>query len=306
MGAIGIGTTTLIAGLAADHYEHSTMSKYTAVFFVFLPFILLVIPLAFILFKQTSWEIEAKSDQTDDNLGRNEEEDTATSTLGMKEKEVKRNRIKILMELFGKLDNIVIMFTVLVVGTLRSVTLSFMFMIINDEMNGSKSSMGFSMLVNSFSSAVMFFFTKRLIKVLGGSIVCVELGVLAWVIRLLLISYIKNAWLFALPQVLQAFGFALFWSAMIEYVHQITSKEIYITMFTILSSLQYGAGGFLGNIIGGTVYNDYKGPVLCRSAALLAAGWLIIMLLYFHGIGLIKKQLRSESKTVTTDTDSDV
>ena len=46
-GAIGIGTTTLIAGLAADHYEHSTMSKYTAVFFVFLPFILLVIPLVF-------------------------------------------------------------------------------------------------------------------------------------------------------------------------------------------------------------------------------------------------------------------
>ena len=250
--------------------------------------------------------MEAKSVQTDDNLRRNEEEDTATSTLGIKEKEVERSRVKILMELFGKLDNIVIMFTVLVVGTLRSVTLSFMFMIINDEMNGSKSSMGFSMLVNSFSSAVMFFFTKRLIKVLGGSIVCVELGVLAWVIRLLLISYIKNAWLFALPQVLQAFGFALFWSAMIEYVHQITSKEIYITMFTILSSLQYGAGGFLGNIIGGTVYNDYKGPVLCRSAALLAAGWLIIMLLYFHGIGFIKKQLRSESKTITTYMDSDV
>ena len=303
-GAIGSGSTALVAGLAADHYEYSTMSKYTAVFFVFLPFILLVIPLVFVLFKQTSWETETNSDQIHDILGENEEDDIAITVGGMKEKEEERSRIRILKDLFLNLDNIIIMLTVLLVGILRSVMQSFLFLIINDEMNGSKSSMGFAMLMNSFSAAIMFFFAKRLIKILGGSIICVELGVLSWILRLLLISYIKNAWLVALPQVLQSIGFALYWSAMVEYVQQITSKEIYITMFTILSSTQFGAGGFLGNLIGGMVYNHYKGPVLCRSTALVAAVWLIILFLYFHGIGFIKKRLRSESKIMTADTDS--
>ena len=291
-GAIGVGTANLFAGFAADAFTHPTLSKYTAIFIYFPPLVLLMIPVSFLLFRRTKWETKSEAPEAVAlrKSGNDEEFDVAIS-LAENIPLSKANRLKILLKILSKLDNLVIMTTVLVSGVTRSITISFLFLIIRDEMDGSRTSMGLSMMVNSFSSAAMFFFSKKLIKKLGGPIVCVELSLVAWIIRLVLISYIKNSWLMCIPQSLQSVGFALYWAAMIQHIQDISSKEVYITLFTFLTSLNYGAGGFLGNIIGGAVYNDFSGPVLCQFAALFVAVWLVFLIAYFHVAGCVKKKL---------------
>ena len=81
---------------------------------------------------------------------------------------------------------------------------------------------------------------------------------------------------------------------MIQYIDEISTKEVYITMFSLMTSIHYGVGGFLGNVIGGAVYNNYKGPFLCQYTALAVGVWLLIMLLYFHVIGFIRNKLNRE------------
>merc|ERR1712136_498618 len=52
-GAIGIGSANFIAGFAADNFSYQSMSKYTAVYMVFLPFVVLLVPTSFVLFRKT-------------------------------------------------------------------------------------------------------------------------------------------------------------------------------------------------------------------------------------------------------------
>ena len=88
---------------------------------------------------------------------------------------------------------------------------------------------------------------------------------------------------------------------MVQYVEKISTKDVYITLFAILSAIQYGAGGFLGNVVGGAVYNNYSGPLMCRFAALFGGLWLALVVLYFHGASLIRRTL----STKKTDTDGE-
>ena len=127
--------------------------------------------------------------------------------------------------------------------------------------------------------------------IFGGPVPCVELSLLAWIIRLLLMSYIKNPWLMCLPQILQSFTFALYWAAMIQHIHNISSKEVYITLFTLLTSVHFGVGGLLGNVIGGTVYKNYGGSLLFQSTAFVVAIWLLFLVFYFQGIRYIRTKL---------------
>lgn len=50
-GALGIGVTTLLAGYAVDQFEHPSLSKYTAIYLVLLPYLLISLPLTLFVFR---------------------------------------------------------------------------------------------------------------------------------------------------------------------------------------------------------------------------------------------------------------
>lgn len=55
-GSLGGGLTPLLAGILSDHYYSKTMSKYTAVFFLYMPCMALVLPAGWYLLKQGEGE----------------------------------------------------------------------------------------------------------------------------------------------------------------------------------------------------------------------------------------------------------
>ena len=59
-GPIGFGLGSFVAGVAIDHYKPKHLSHFTAAFYVYLPFSLMMIPLLYILTKQANWNYGRK------------------------------------------------------------------------------------------------------------------------------------------------------------------------------------------------------------------------------------------------------
>lgn len=60
-GSLGGGITPLIGGILSDHYHPANMSKYTVIFYLYLPFMLIMIPIGIYLLKQSDWTREKKN-----------------------------------------------------------------------------------------------------------------------------------------------------------------------------------------------------------------------------------------------------
>ena len=184
-GAVGAGIGTFIAGLAADHYNHPTLSRYTAVFFVFIPFMLLFIPTGNILLSQVEGRMQRK----------------------------KKERIpvfRLLFRLFSRMDNVMILLLVVVIGTAQGICFDFLFMLMKEEMNATKSFMGICNMLACVSDVLIFPFTRKIMTLVGGIFPSIIIGVFSFSIRLLSISYIENSILILPVQTLHSLGFALF------------------------------------------------------------------------------------------------
>ena len=279
-GSIGAGIGSFISGVAVDNFHHPTMSIYTAAFFLFLPFSFLLTPLILVLYKQTSWQ------QKEVELGL---PNNTNNEVNVSVETEKKPKLQILLKIFRSLDNIFMMICCLLAGILKNIIVSFLFMIMKDEMNSSKTAMGIVYLVGSLAEIFIYPFSQRLIAMFGGTVVCLEIGIFTRCIILLVISYIKNPWMVLLPQVFFGASKSLFHAAKLEYTVGISSEEVYITTFAIITSLEWGVAGLVANMAGGVMYNDYNGPVLFRYTAMLGFAWLIVCFIYFHGISLFGK-----------------
>ena len=305
-GSISAGFAVFLGGVAADNFSHETLSKYSIVFFIFSPFALVLSLVTILLFKYVAPHesdgvknlitipesskiespIESQESQVSNSSALRDAEKRDTDLQQSSEEKTEGiNRFRIMMQLFSKAHTIVVMSTVLVQGTMFNLFMSYILLAIVDEMKASKTSMGFSLMIAKMSEAIMFFFTERTLRFFKGQINSVEIAMLSWVVRFLACSYIENAWLIALPQVLNSLGFALFMAAMVEHLDEITPHAVHSTMFTLFSSLQFTGGGFVANI-GGPVYEEYGARVLFRGAAVFGGVWSCGLFLYFHGCKL--------------------
>jgi predicted MFS family arabinose efflux permease len=177
--------------------------------------------------------------------------------------------------------------------------MGFLFLLIEVEMDATKTAMGVTILVSCISEVLTFPFTHRLIKWVGGPIRALEVGLLMYVVRFVALSYIKNAW-FTIPiHLLHSVTFALFWAASIEQTEAISTEHIYGTMFGLLNSVYFGCGGLTGNMGGGLIFDAYSGLSLYRYSAILSAVLLVLFVVYFHVEKLCKSKAKSPGFVLT-------
>jgi len=295
-GSVAFAITSLSSGLAADDFSHPTLSKYTPVFCISLPFFILLIPLGLVCIRQMY------------NINRNEKpsadavivahdfgHDCAKSpTHGNSS-----NKLSLLAKTFKDLRNIFFFLSVFVAGALDCVLQSFLFMLMDDDMHASKTAMGVAILVACISEIFMFPLSSIIIKKVGSPLTCIELGIVSHGIRLLVLSYCENAWASIPIHVLHSVTWALLWAAQVEYIDLVTPAPIHSTMFGLLNGMYFGVPSVFGNIIGGVLYYRYGGQMLFKSAACLAGVWAIIMFVCFHVLVVC------EPKVVATDSGTD-
>jgi len=265
-GSISFAVTSLSAGLASDGYNHATLSRYTPCFCIALPFFFLLIPIGLISIKQ----------------GYDQPSNCTSESSSLTNRNQCNNKLDLIRKTFKDMRNVFFFLSVFVSGALDCVLQSFLFLLMDDDMNASKTSMGVAILVACTSEIFMFPLAGTLIKKIGSPLPCIELGVAGHFIRLLVLSYCENAWASIPVHVLHSVTWALLWAGQVEYIDLISPPPIHSTMFGLLNGMYFGVPSVFGNMIGGVVYHQYGGLVLFRSSACLAGIWLIVMFVCFH------------------------
>ena len=275
-GAAGFGIASYIAGLAADNYNHPTLSRYTAVFFVYIPLMLIFLPIGNILLNQVEGRIE-----------RNEEHISV---------------FRLLIPLFTRMDNALILLLLFVMGTANGISF-YLFMLMRDEMKATKSFMGICTLFACFSEVIIFPFTLKIMTLVGGIFPSIIIGMFSFFIRFLCISYIENSILILPVQTLHSVGYALFWTAVVDHTKNISDQEILFSAFGVMkSSVQLGRVS--SALLGGVLYQNYGGRILFRGASILYAIFTLLILLYHYG--MVKTWRKGSTKTEMDEVNDEV
>lgn len=268
-GSLGFALASFVAGVAADSYKSSHLSKYTAIFYIYLPYCLLLIPIGSYLVGQSRWEKSADNQQkrTNDSVG-NTEQRSMTSKM---------------RHMFTKADIWVLVGTVIVSGLACNIFLTFTVKLLKDVTDANDTKISLAFVIATVAEVFMFPFNAKIIVMCRGTSIPLMLGIFSYFVRFLVMSYTDKLCLQLFVQVLHGVGFALHWSAMMEYLHRVTPKEIILTMFLIFQSIQFGAAAVVANVAGGGLYQTYGGKRLFRGKAILCGGWCLIMALYYGG-----------------------
>ena len=294
---IGAGTWNFLTGLVADNVRFDNMSGYMVVFLMVPVLALPLLPLTFIIFKYTRW----KNTSNDINIANDTEETLQLEqerNKGVEESEklneipVEQNitRVQMLKTVLKKPSTLLLLATYLLNGFLLSIMNSFSFLLMKDEMNASKTSMGLSSLVQCASMTVVYSLTDRIIPILGGPIPTIEVALFLQIVRVVGMSLVRNPWLMVLPMLVNG-AEPMCTVSMMRYMHARTPTQIHSTMFTLLSCLQFALGPCLSHIIGGRVYEAYGGRAMYRGAGAVAGTWILILVLYFHVVSMVRKRM---------------
>ena len=268
-GSAGFGITSVIVGVCADHYQSQSLSSYTPAFFVFLPAILILIPVGCLL------------------LNLHVSENTGT-------RHDNRHVLKDVLLTCLKLDNFLFLLTIAIMGIASGIMYGFLFLLMNDEMSATKTTMGLCMAAAIFAECILFPYCSKIMKTLGGPIPAIIMGVFSYCVRFILIPYVENAWLILPIQLLHCIGWALFWNAAVEHTHAISKSEISTSMFGILNGLHFGIGSLIAHMVGGILYEKYKGRMLVRGASVIYAIWSFCMILYCYIRNIFKNKMSTE------------
>ena len=272
--SLGFGVFIFVGGWAADKYNYSGMSQYTAVFYMYVLLCLLLIPVGCYLVEQ---ETEGGENAVRDNLITTTHTEQINRGTRSRENSISR---KVLL-LFKKLDVVFFMITVFISGLANSLFLNFSLLLVQDTMNVSKTEMTLITVTGTLSHLLIFPIASKLIKKLGGTSPSIIIGTFSYFIRFLSMSYVSSFWIIVLLQMLHGIGFALSWAAMMEYTHKISPKDIVVTMFGILSGIFFSLSAIVSNMVGGVVYETYSGRILFRWGAVICGVWTGLMIIYY-------------------------
>lgn len=86
----------------------------------------------------------------------------------------------------------------------------------------------------------------------------------------------------SLYQLLHLFDFSLLWAAMVERTHQLSPKELTLTMMIVISSVHYALSSFLVNMFGGVLYEQLGGPALFFGCGVVCGVWGVLIAVYHY------------------------
>ena len=256
--SLGYASINFLTGIIADHYHPKGMSHYTAIFYVFLPCIIFLIPWGHKLIGQAKWE-EGSNPTADVGVG-------VTSQL---------------LSAFKDLDFTIFFLSVIVSGLTLNTFNCFFFLLMEHEMHSSKTLMTFAIVVSVVCEITVFAFSTKLIRFCGGTISSFTIGIFSFFPRFMVMSYVYNPWVVLAVQPLHGLGMGLAWAAAVEHTYEAFPVDIRVTAIALMSSIEFIASSAVANMVGGVLYDLYGGRILFRGSGIIAAIWCLFMTLYF-------------------------
>ena len=169
--------------------------------------------------------------------------------------------------------------TILFVGTVHAVYLSFLFVLLK-EIKCPNFVMGLCMAVAAFSSMFGIKSSGTMIHLLGGTFPVLCLGTFTWCVRFLAYYFMIEPYIVLPVHLLHFFCFGMFVATSAIHIRKTCAPDIYSSMFGIFNGLFFGAGFVLGNVIGGNMVMEFGVRMLFLVFSVASALWTAIMLLY--------------------------
>ena len=276
---VGYALGSFLSGVAVDHYKSKSLSRYTAAFFVYMPFNLMIIPLLLLLLRQAKW----------DKVRKREEDEVPTTNS--------------FIQIFKSCSNLMFLFSLCVSSLCYSAYGGYFSIFMKDKMNSTATMISVSLSAAMFAELVVYGLSPIIIKYCGGPMPCIILGIFSYFPRFMLTSYCRKLWIMPMIQLFHGIGYSLSWAAQIEHALRIFPKEISTTAFGLISSLHLVAK-VVGYSSYGIIYHKYGGPNLFRGVAILACVWSLIMTIYFGMKHRISK--RKDKPTVAVRQTNDI
>ena len=250
IGALGFGGGTVISSQAVEYLPSMAVSCYSAVFFVYFIFMLfLIISLQF-LFRNLTYK---------------------------RSKRTKSYKIKsLLWKTLSRMHVVFFFVTVLIMGAEQGLYIGFTFIHLK-KMHAPNILLGLCIAVGELGCVFSFFYSSRVIALLGGTLKTLALCCFTFFIRYISIAYLKYVWLVLLIQLFHAIGFGLTWATIVLHVKEISPPLISTTMYSITTAIYFGLGPLIVNISGGYVYKTFGGPTLFIAGAIVALCWSILL-----------------------------
>ena len=250
VGAIGFGGGTVISSQAVEYLPSMAVSCYSAVFLVYFIFMLfLIISLQF-LFRNLTYKRSKRS---------------------------KSYKIKsLLRKTLSRMHVVFFFVTVLIMGAEQGLYIGFTFIHLK-KMDAPNILLGLCFVVGELGCVFSFFYSSRIIKLLGGTLKTMTLCCFTFFIRYISFAYLKYVWLVLIIQLFHAIGFGLTWATIVLHVKEISSPLISTTMYSITTAIYFGLGPFIVNVSGGYAYKMYGGQTLFIAGAIVALFWRVVL-----------------------------
>ena len=172
-------------------------------------------------------------------------------------------------------------FTVTIFGIEVYLNMYFTFALLK-ERNSPNVLLGLSVFISAIACVIIFAYSSSLIEFFGVVWRAMVLCLFSYTVRYIATAYLKNPWLILIVQPLHGIGFALFLTAAVKFINDISHPSIIATMYSIKNVLLFGISETITGIAGRRLYKLYGVKYLFLGGAILAAVWAVIVILFLY------------------------
>ena len=262
IGAFGSAVGSLSMGFSIKFFPQGNLSCYNGIYITYSFFsILLLITCNYLL--KAPGNDKLHSSGSDNNNNRKNED-------GIR---------KCLWDTITRFDNIVFLLDVLFNGAIQAISFTILYLYLQ-ELNAPTLLFGLSMSLNAAASAIVFYLSKKLIRVFRGTINGMCVSCFFWSARLLIVAFITNPYYVIFADLLNGITYSLYVICMMEHIKDISHPSIVSTMTGVVNGLYNHLSFTIASIIGGSMYHKYGGRVVFVGTAIACLIWSSLMLVY--------------------------
>ena len=268
-GSIGFGFSAVTAGFIADFLTIPNVSPFTPVLIFYTLGMLCFMVTSYFYFQNASELLSAAIN--DPKGGAN----TAWRSL---------------MHTLKKKDVLFFLVVVFLSGISAGVYDGYLLVHLKD-LKASKTVMGFSRTAANMASTVFFFFSKKVIKLLGGEWKAMAVSAGVYSLRFLCFAIMdKPIYVIPIQFTMNCFAYSMSWTAIIQHTNIVSDTETKTTLYGIINSLHFGFGTLAANIVGGILYQNYGSVSLFQGCSVMCVSLMIAIIVFIILISLTNKE----------------
>jgi len=239
-GSVAYAITPVVCGIILETVPVNTVSRLMPIFYLHFAAIIASVSSCYFLFRQKL------------------PEELLIPTTEPQDEQEQIGIIKLLKRILRNPHLVIFLFIILMMGLGNGIQWCFMF-IYMDELNASKTTMGFCVMSQCATEAIIFPIASKIIHKIGGNKITFTFGILGYAVAFFIFQAVKTPALLIAVTTILGVSFSLFYVASMDELYKAGNPKCMTSLYALYNSILCGLGNGLAGIVGGIIYKN-KGP----------------------------------------------